>query len=355
MQAMSGLPRALSSAGYFSVCVTPQHLYYQGQRTMFQKLGFDELIAFLDLQAIARARGEVFNEFGPASRDDRLMFLWEHAKLATSQPFFATYYTMSSHFPYKFPGQQRGSEQERHTRAVRYTDKVLGELLELYRRLGIYDNTLFVITADHGEDFRDGRFAPRHSSLAQNAHEVPLVFFAPGVDLSALRLPRARQVDVLPTILDLVGLAPQGLALSGASLLLPQPPRPLFLASYGTERTSALIDGSRKWIWDEQSDLRWSVDLNLDPRGTSPQRVDERSTGEVVLEAERAVRRMREFAIYHEAFPRAVVAGKDTLLLTPARAPRSPLQCATDLISLRCFVLQRMFKISTPSEKAIAK
>jgi len=313
MEAMSGLPRALANHGYFTLCLTPQHLYYQGQYSMFRKLGFGEMAAFLDLQKLARARGADFDELGPEGRDDRLVFLWDHAQLPPRQPFFATYYTMSSHYPYKFPGQLPGSEQERHTRAVRYTDQVLGELLDDYRRRGIYENTLFVITADHGEEFRDGRFSPRHSSLGEDAHEVPLLFFAPGLDLSQLNLPRARHVDVLPTILDLLGLAPEGLALSGASLLDREHARPVFLQSYGTERTCALIDGSRKWIWNQESDTRWSLDLARDPRGRDALRLDAGSPPQAQHEAEEAVRRMREFAIHNEAFLRDLVAGRTKL------------------------------------------
>ncbi len=311
MSAMSGLPRALSEAGYYSVCVTPQHLYYQGQRSMFQKLGFQELVAFLDLQAIAGKQGISFDETGPASRDDRLIFLWDHARLEQRKPFFATYYTMSSHYPYQFPGNAKGTHEERHARAVRYTDQVLGELLAEYKRRGLYDNTLFVITADHGEDFfEDGRFAPRHSSLTENAHEVPLLFFAPGVDLSQFRLGRARQVDIMPTILDLLGLAPEGLANSGESLLLDTRERTLFLQSYGTDRTAALIDGHMKWIWDRESDTRWSIDLAADPRGTSARRIDESSAASEVDAAQAATARMLDFAIYNEAFLRDVVAGR---------------------------------------------
>ena len=313
MKAMSGLPSALEDAGYSSVCVTPQHLYYQGQRTMFQHLGFGELVAFLDLQAISASQGIAFDEVGPRSRDDRLMFLWDHGRLVERQPFAATYYTMSSHYPYQFPGQVKGSEEERHGRAVRYTDTVFGELLEEYRRRGLYDNTLFVITADHGEDFKAGRFAPRHSSLTENAHEVPLLFFAPGVDMSMLRLGRARQVDVLPTILDLLGLAPQGLPLSGESLLLGERERTVFLQSYGTERTAALIDGHSKWIWESESDARWAVELDTDPRGLAPRRIDDKSEPAAKAAADSAVRRMREFAIYNEAFLRDLVAGRVAL------------------------------------------
>ncbi|MBK8179969.1 MAG: sulfatase-like hydrolase/transferase [Planctomycetes bacterium] len=309
MPTMTGLPRAFGDAGYFSACITPQHLYYQGQRTMFRRLGFVELAAFLDLQALARDRGEPFDDVGPRSKDDRLMFLWDHSVLPARQPFFVTYYTMSSHYRYDFPGQTKGSDEERHERAVRYTDQVIGEILAEYQRLGLYENTLFVFTADHGEDFQGGRFAPRHSSLLENAHDVPLLFFAPGVDLSGLRLGRARQVDLLPTLLDLTGLSPAGLPMSGESLLFGDKARTVFLQSYGTERTRALIDGTQKWIWDVDSGVRWTADLAADPRGRSPRRVGPDSDPREVRAAEEAVGRMERFAIYNEAYLRDLVAG----------------------------------------------
>lgn len=310
MAAMSGLPRALANAGYSTLCLTPQHLYYQGQRTMFQKLGFQELFAFLDFQALAKSRGLAFDEFGPPSRDDRMVFQWDHARLGERRPFFATYYTMSSHYSYQFPGQTKGSDEERHTRAVRYTDQVFGELLARYAELGILEDTLFVITADHGEDFLNGRFAVRHSSLAQDAHEVPLIFYAPGVDLSGLSLDVARQVDVMPTVLDLLGLSPEGLPMSGHSLLLQGRERPLILESYGTERTAALIEDGVKWMWDEASDARWRVDLRSDPHARQPRRIDAAVDPGDFDRSQLAVERLRNFAIYNEAFLRDVVAGR---------------------------------------------
>jgi arylsulfatase A-like enzyme len=90
-----------------------------------------------------------------------------------------------------------------------YNDRELGRVVQALKRLSLYDNTLIVVTADHGEEFGEhGTF--RHGrSLYDSLLHVPLI----------LKLPRSRQsgrrvgalasnVDIAPTLLDLAGLAP---------------------------------------------------------------------------------------------------------------------------------------------------
>lgn len=298
-----GLPRTLAERGYFTVAVTPQHLYYQGQHTMFSRLGIAHIVNSLDLLELARKTGRAIGRNSDEADDDRLMFQWDHAQLAEHQPFFIAYYTQSSHYAYHYVGWQRGSDEERHRRALLHTDQVLREVIAEHKRLGVYDNTLYVILADHGEDFLDGRFLARHSTLTENGHRVPLVFFAPGTDLRAWKLPVARQVDVAPTILDLLGLTVDGQPFQGRSLFDGRGEQPIFLNSYGTERTQALIDGTRKWTFDTASKTLRTVDLALDPTGRSVERVEAAEHAEVI-------RRMQEFSDYNEAHLRDLVRAR---------------------------------------------
>jgi arylsulfatase A-like enzyme len=289
-----GLPRVLAQRGYSTVAVTPQHLYYQGQRTMFSRLGLAEILTFFDLQRLARERGREIDANSPEADDDRLMLEWDPAQLAARQPFFVVYYTQSAHFAYHYVGWSPGSDEERHRRALIHTDQVLREIVAEHKRLGVYDHTLYVILADHGEDFSDGRFLARNSSLTENGHKVALVLFAPGADLRGARLPTARQIDVAPTVLDLLGLPLDGLPLQGRSLFDGRGPQPIFLNSYGTERTLGLIDGTRKWAYDLESDTLRTVDLAVDPTGRALEPADATQHADVV-------RRMREVADYNEA------------------------------------------------------
>ncbi|MCC7011816.1 MAG: sulfatase-like hydrolase/transferase [Planctomycetes bacterium] len=303
-----GLARTLKEQGYASWFVSPQTLYYQGQRTMFRQMAFDEVVGFLDLREIAAARNVPFVEQGPAINDDRLMMLWDHAVLPQRQPFFLSYYTQSTHFGYRYPGFTPGPDEERHARALRYADQVLREIVELHQRLGVHERTLYVITADHGEDFRGGAFAPRNSSLAENGHRTPLVIYAPGVDLHRFALPVARQVDVVPTILDLLGLPLEGLPLQGRSLFDGRGESPIFLGSYGTERVFGLIEAGRKWGLDVRSRTLRTVDLRADPSGLSWSAADVAQHADIV-------RRLEEFDTYNEACLRdlAAAGGADAL------------------------------------------
>ncbi|MFQ5457787.1 MAG: sulfatase, partial [Myxococcota bacterium] len=89
---------------------------------------------------------------------------------------------------------------------VLYTDEqVLGPLLEKLRALGFDDETLVIVTADHGEEiFEHGEGI--HQQPYEETARVPLVLRGPGIP-RGLRLPwLAELVDVMPTVLSLLSL-----------------------------------------------------------------------------------------------------------------------------------------------------
>jgi arylsulfatase A-like enzyme len=87
-------------------------------------------------------------------------------------------------------------------------DTTLTALLDRLDTLGLADDTLVVLTSDHGEAFREhGVFL--HDDLYTETLHVPLVLRFPARLPEGMRLPdRVRTLDVLPTILDLVGVRP---------------------------------------------------------------------------------------------------------------------------------------------------
>jgi arylsulfatase A-like enzyme len=103
--------------------------------------------------------------------------------------------------------------------AVRSADRWIGRLVDTLRRMGLYDRTLLVVTSDHGEQLgedadaeggraRDGRFYNAHGhSLYEEMLRVPLILKLPGGGHAGQRVARvSRAIDVMPTILDVVGL-----------------------------------------------------------------------------------------------------------------------------------------------------
>lgn len=124
------------------------------------------------------------------------------------------------------PGQRIRTASERdleHLLArydgeIAWTDVQIGRLLDELAALGLAENTLVVLTADHGDEFFEHAGLGHRRNLCEEVLRVPLILSWPGV------LPSGRVVeglvsnyDVLPTVLELFDLpAPQGL--SGASL-----------------------------------------------------------------------------------------------------------------------------------------
>ena len=102
--------------------------------------------------------------------------------------------------------------------AVSYHDQQLAELVAGLQRMGIYDETMIVITADHGEElFEDGRCG-HGGSLRETLVRVPLLIHYPPRIAPAIVEEGAEGVDVLPTLLDVLG-ADVPASLQGESLV----------------------------------------------------------------------------------------------------------------------------------------
>lgn len=87
---------------------------------------------------------------------------------------------------------------------IAFVDDELGRFFDRLRHLGLWENTLVVVTSDHGEAFFEHR-VPDHTELYDEVLRVPLILHGPGVP-EGQRSPRyARTVDIAPTILALVG------------------------------------------------------------------------------------------------------------------------------------------------------
>src|SRR5690606_15198846 len=250
LREITGVVRVLKASGYHAELVSAQNLNYQGTRYQFERMGYDAVLGSQELAAIAVEEDRDYVADGRGSADDRYMFLRGFEHLAARQPFLATYYTTSSHYPYDFPGCEPGSDEQRHLQSLTYSDRVLEELFDHLTRHGLSANTMVVVTSDHGEHFHNGEFKGRGTALSELAHVVPLVVYVPGTDLRSREIGNARHVDVTPTLLDLLGIADTSLPLQGRSLFADRRRLPVLLYSIGTERRAALIENGHKILHD---------------------------------------------------------------------------------------------------------
>lgn len=133
--------------------------------------------------------------------DSALHYYDEQAK--SGQPFFSIIMTTSNHKPFTFragvPGvKPRGGGRES---GVRYADYAQGYFIREAQKHAWFDNTLFIIVADHGARVYGREDIPLKS------YEIPMVFYSPG-HLRPRRVDSlTTQIDIAPTVLGLLGFA----------------------------------------------------------------------------------------------------------------------------------------------------
>ncbi len=100
---------------------------------------------------------------------------------------------------------------------IAFVDHEVGRLLDAIRDFGILDDTIVVVTSDHGEAFFEHDY-PLHSSLHHEITRIPLIIRAKGGIAGKRANGVVRQSDLLPTVLDLAGIPIEG-EVQGQSLV----------------------------------------------------------------------------------------------------------------------------------------
>lgn len=136
--------------------------------------------------------------------DDKF-FKWSVDQFsAMKKPFFSTVFSISSHHPYTIPaefGDRFSKGPALINDAVRYSDHSLRLFFEAAKQTEWYDNTLFIIVADH----TPASGTPIYFKEMGNMH-VPLVFYHPTNNYFKGRSDKVvSQVDIMPSILHLLG------------------------------------------------------------------------------------------------------------------------------------------------------
>ncbi len=118
-------------------------------------------------------------------------------------PFFSTVFTVSSHEPYIVPEKYKDKFKEGDIimhKCVEYTDYALKRFFEEAKKSTWYENTIFVMVADHGNQVF---YQEYYQTL--NRFAVPILFFKPNSDYVGVNTELAQQIDIYPTILDMIG------------------------------------------------------------------------------------------------------------------------------------------------------
>jgi phosphoglycerol transferase MdoB-like AlkP superfamily enzyme len=171
--------------------------YFDNMNAFFERNGF----TVRDRLHIPSNRVEHETIWGVSDEHLFDAFLEEiNTRKERSKPFFSLIMTTSNHRPYTFPKNRISMPQGTREAAVRYTDWAIEQFLEKAKKTDWFDNTLFVITADHCAS------SAGKMKLDPSKYLTPCLFYAPkhleprSIDI------RTSQMDVIPSIIGLLGI-----------------------------------------------------------------------------------------------------------------------------------------------------
>jgi arylsulfatase A-like enzyme/Tfp pilus assembly protein PilF len=190
--------------------------------------------------------------------------------------FFAWVHLYDPHTPYEPPEPYATRYRDApYLGEIAYTDHVVGRLVDWLKRAGVWQRTLLVVVGDHGESLGEHGESTHTFFVYDATQHVPLIVRTPWGDRGRSRA-QVSTVDLMPTVLDLVGLAPQP-GIDGRSLarLVLHPDGEWHEIAYsetyfprfhfGWQHLRAMRDGHWKYIEAPTQEL---YDIRQDPGET---------------------------------------------------------------------------------------
>ncbi|BDB52982.1 sulfatase [Flavobacterium ammonificans] len=119
------------------------------------------------------------------------------------QPFMATLFSVSSHEPYQVPDKYKGKFPKGDVnihQCIGYTDYALKQFFASAKKEAWFKNTIFVFVGDHGNTIYYDEYKKE-----MNKNAVAMMIYKPNSDLVGESKEYAQQIDLYPTILDLMG------------------------------------------------------------------------------------------------------------------------------------------------------
>ncbi|MFQ5431484.1 MAG: LTA synthase family protein [Nitrospinota bacterium] len=253
---MEPIPSALRKEGY-------ETLFFHGARpgsmgfgSLVKRLGFNRHISMEDFDVNEKTYDSVWGIY-----DENVFLRANETFNKTKDKFFAVIYSLTSHSPYSIPSEKfrkfdNSQPYADFLNSMIYSDYALGRFFEEAKKSDYFKNTIFIVTGDHAE----GRST---SDNLYEGHRVPLLIYAPGIVKAGTIGRASSQLDIAPTILDL--LKSNAPFTSWGKSIFDESKKPILLSRGDM---MVFVDGGRMLLTDLESsfglyDYRNDPDKNL--------------------------------------------------------------------------------------------
>ncbi|MCF4010536.1 LTA synthase family protein [Rheinheimera sp. UJ63] len=193
------LASTLSQQGYHTNFVYGGESHFDNMRSFFTGNGFNEVIDFPKM-----IHPQFVGSWGASDEDLFTAAASRLAELAQQdKPFFSLIFTSSNHEPFEFPDDRIAlHEQPKATvnNAVKYADYALGKFIAEAKKQAYWQNTVFLIVADHDNRVYGNSLVP------VDKFHIPALIL--GADIQPQKISAlASQIDLAPTLLSLLGIS----------------------------------------------------------------------------------------------------------------------------------------------------
>jgi len=220
---ISTLPGILKTRGYTTMWISAYKSSYSNKNGFLLSHGIDSMYDGHELPADIERIG-----WGPS---DKEIFAYAERILDCQQePFFAEIMTLSNHWPFSHPytvepdtlPETSDVQYRNYVRGTYYTDWAMGNFIKKMHTKTYFDNTIFIITSDHGIWFYPPEKKLKTIEKQEGYFRMPMLFYAPALLEPAISDIVCSQVDVAPTLLDMLGIVISN-SFVGQSMIDPNP------------------------------------------------------------------------------------------------------------------------------------
>ena len=200
MNDYTGLAGILGAEGYETAFFHGAQNGSMGFQAFAQKTGFQKYYGRTEYE---EAKGTNDFDGNWAIWDEPFLQYYAEEMGKMKQPFMTAVFTASSHHPYRIPEKYKDVYPEEGLimhKCVRYTDMAIGKFLEACSKQPWFKNTIFVLTSDHTNLSDHDYYQTDIGGFCS-----PIIIYDPSNPIGEVQDKIAQQIDILPTILGLLG------------------------------------------------------------------------------------------------------------------------------------------------------
>ncbi|MBU9710679.1 LTA synthase family protein [Evansella tamaricis] len=213
----NALPKTLVNHGYTTANFHANDLTFYNRNVMYDSLGYTDTYSFSDYKI------SMMNSVGWGMKDIDFVEQSMDFIKEIPEPFYGKMLTLTNHFPYHLeeedqliePFDSESNVVNQYFPTVRYTDEAMRILVERLKEDGLYENTVLVMYGDHygiaNSHYEElSTFLGKKIDIFESMklERVPLLIHIPGMEGERIDSVSG-QVDVMPTLLNLLGI-PEG-------------------------------------------------------------------------------------------------------------------------------------------------